>query len=239
MGSPARLAILGLGLVAVSGLARLALDRPAAPGRLDVKESQVTWGGPPSASARPAGDGPAQFEVTNTGGTPVRVLTVKSGCGCAAPTVRPGIIAPGVMATVTVVATPPAVGVRRIPVVLETDSPVTPEVVPRLRLVGSRRPPLLLAAGGDLTYRDVLLGESREITAETIEPVQETRTPILTSDLPSLRLTPVDRTETPNAGEPGVVGRLYRYRVEFAARPRRKRSRARCRSSTRGSPAGS
>ena len=62
------------------------------------------------------------------------------------------------------------VGERIVEFVVHTDSPITPAVTLKLRMIGSRTPPFILTAGGDLTWPQGLAEPaSREIRILTVE----------------------------------------------------------------------
>ena len=161
----------------------------------------------------------AQFKLLNTGGLPIRVLSVESSCECATPDVRPTEIPPGKVTIVAVEAAPAPVGEQTVVITLNTDSTVTPEVQLRLRMTSSRRPPFLLSVGGDLTYRGGDSSEEgREIFAITIEPTARSRASAPETDLPFLGIRPGAVTES-RYRETGTVQRTYHYQVDFTTDP--------------------
>ena len=179
---PPHLVFLGLGLLLIvgSGWTLLRGARMSAPGRLIAKESLLTWRSPAAGPIQPLAPDAASavFEVRNTGGTPVRITEVKSSCGCATPRVEPSLIPAGATARVEVRAMPLLIGERSAVVTLRTDSPQTPEVELRLRIIGSRRPPFLAKAEGELFFEETgSTVETRRILVHTAEAAGSNATP--------------------------------------------------------------
>ncbi len=185
------------------------------PGWAFVKQRVIDWQSPASPAPKTPTP-PAVFELENRGVDPVRVLSVESGCGCAKPRVTPLLIEPGGRAKVEVVAPPISVGERVVPITLKTDAKHEPDVQLQLRVVGSRIPPFLLRASGELTY---FMGysptETRELVVETIESLE----PGPHCDLPFIHCAPPTISDSPHPQDQGVVGRVYRHRVSFASPP--------------------
>lgn len=181
------LCVVGLSLLAISGLLRVPRAAPLFPGRLIAKEPMVEWRSPgPGEPGAPN----ARFEIANPGSSPVRVLTVESGCGCATPKVHPRLVRPGGVAIVEVEANPIEIGEKDVVITLETDSPATPIVPLTLRIIGCRRPPFIVSVTGDLTCQEGYSAEdTREIHVDTIERVASSHTPTLRCDLPFLGFT--------------------------------------------------
>jgi hypothetical protein len=148
------LAGLGSLLLLTSIAARLAAARPLPPGRLVVRYPDLTWRHPSpreeSARLPKIDEAGASFEIENVGERPIRIIGVESSCGCSTTKVTPDFLPPGQQGIVEVRATPFAVGERLLTVNLRTDSPLTPVVGLRLRILGWRSPPFLLQSGGDL-----------------------------------------------------------------------------------------
>lgn len=157
----------------------------------------------------------------NGGASPVRVLAVESGCGCAKPVVEPRLIKPGGPATVSVHVQGLDVGERTIPITVETDSPVTPHVLLTIRHQGYVQPPYLFRAGGELTWSwgDATSESAREIILETVETVETTGRPEPRSDLEFLQIGPPVVTSRPNVNDPKLVGRMYRFPVKLSPAP--------------------
>ena len=195
------------------------VSRPE-PGRLVADQVEKTWRGPESTAPKPVGGSEAQvhFELKNLGGRPVHVTSIETSCGCTSAKVHPDTIEPGGSGAVDVHADPFPVGVRNVAVTLRTDSEATPSVDLRLRLIGSRRPPFLLQAVGDLQYVGSRFeGEKRQIAVILIEPSGSTsKPPILKSDLPFLVFSQAKVQAEPYV-DPGTVQRTYIYDVNLAA----------------------
>lgn len=219
-GCPLALAGLGFLLILVAAISSRRVDHPSFPGKLQASQENLTWRAPVETKYRPltVADTRTTFELRNVGGRVVRILEVKSSCGCATPRVEPTSIAPGGTGTVEIQALPLQVGERVANVTLITDSPITPRVVLQLRIIGSRRPPLLLTAAGDLSFVASPEEElAREIVATTVEHAESEPTPpIIKTDVQALELTGLTlRAEAPSV-EPGTVSREYAGQAKLA-----------------------
>lgn len=221
--SPAILVGIGLLLIAGGMLAWFRGARSGVPGKLVTREDLLTWQGPSEALGRTQslGEANAKFEVENVGGAPVRILGVETTCGCATPKIQPSIIAPGGTGTVEVQAVPLQIGEKTVSVTLKTDSPTTPELVLRLRIVGNRRPPFLGKAGGDLSYEGTFDSpQARDIIAYNVELDGSVPTPPgVETTLPILEIGPPILAEEKPYIDPGTVYRKYIYKAEIAANP--------------------
>lgn len=208
---------LGLACLAASFLAIRSLIARGGPGRLVADRDLLTWRGPDAKEPRPlAIDGAqARFVLRNVGGAPVRITAVESSCGCATPAVDPAVVAPGGSTNVDVRAAPMLAGERLATVTLKTDSIASPEVILRLRIVGSRRPPFMVEAAGELIFEgdDGAMGP-RKITALTLElAASPPRPPEIKSTVPWLEIGPPSLAEEMPHTDPGTVTRKYHYEV--------------------------
>lgn len=182
------------------------------PGRLVALEDALEWRSP-SGSA--PSDATAQYRLENRGGRPVRITSLESGCGCAEPKVEPETIGPGGSALVTVKARPFQVGQRVVEFVLNTDSPITPVVRLALKMIGTRKPPFILYAGGDLSWPAGLSDRApREVRILTVGGRSDVGAPRFDSDLPFLHFTLTSQKESPYT-EVGTYQRDYLYRVDI------------------------
>jgi len=211
-------------LVVSSGL--FTFRRAAAtPGKIVPRQSALTWQGPEEPKSTQTGalsidEASAKFEIENVGGRPVRIIAVQSSCGCAEPKVQPMTIEPGMIGIVEVRALPLQVGEKLAIVTLQTDSPSTPEVVLQLRVIGGRRPPFLLQAGGELTWTGGFSKtDTRIISATTVDLQVSKRQPPIVKSLSSfLTVGPPTFDEAPYT-KPGIVQRRYVYEVKFNSDP--------------------
>lgn len=119
----------------------------------------------------------------------------------------------------TVEPSPMRFGERRVSIEVRTDSPETPVLPLILHIVGSQRPPFLLTVDGELTFRDPVEGDSREIAISTIERGKSGSTPEIRCTVPILRVVAVGVEESPHPEDDGVVLRVYRHRIELASTP--------------------
>ena len=132
----------GIGAVLlITSYASITVLNASRPGKILVKETSITVRSSPEGDIRDKSDLNAKFQLFNSGGEPVNVLAVESGCGCARPTVHPEKILPGEVATVDVQVDEIPIGERVVPISLTTDSSATPQVVLSVKVIG-RRPPL-------------------------------------------------------------------------------------------------
>lgn len=218
------LAIIGLVLVIATGLFTFASAVPG-PGKIVPRQSMMTWQGPEGPKSTKVGafstdEAFAKFELENRGGLPVRILDMQSSCGCLAPKIETMTIEPGKVAVVEARALPIDVGEKLATVILRTDSPLTPEVVLQLRMIGGRRPPYLLQAAGELTWMgDEAQGSRRTIAATNVEWADSRHEPPkLECTLPFLKVGSPDFEEEPYT-KPGVVQRRYIYQIGFVSKP--------------------
>ena len=190
-----------------------------APGELAPRESSLVWTGPSGGENESESRAEARFELANVGDRSVRVSSVDSGCGCAIPKVSPEVVPPGGKAIVYVAALVPPAGEKTVGFTVHTDSPTKPDISLTLRIAPKRTPPFLFLLLGDLAFRgEFRLDLEREITLQTVEARTETRTPKLASDLPFLRISPIDIAEQPYQGTEAVL-RTRRYRIRFTQAP--------------------
>jgi hypothetical protein len=183
------LAMLGLGVLLAPGsvVTMLRAARANAPGKLMALNPELTWRHrepPNTTSASSAVDeASAVFVQETVGGRPVRVVGVEASCTCARPQVKPSTIAPNQRCVVEVRSVAFPVGDRVAVVKLSTDSPTTPNIGLRLRMLGWRAPPFLSRAAGDLVYAG---GESpaddREIYVYTSDSNSRVVVPVLVTD---------------------------------------------------------
>jgi hypothetical protein len=188
-------------------------------GLLVARHNNLVWRG--SASRRAVGASKARvaFELDNVGGRPVQILSVESGCGCARPVVRPGLVAPGHSATVEVTAMMVPVGEKVVRFKLRTDSPAKPELELTLKMVATQKPPFLYLTEGEAVFRGEYSAElSREIAFLTVESHDQGDSPEVSTDLPFLKLT-LKGVEVKPFIEPGTLLHRWRYLVEFKDRP--------------------
>ncbi|MGC8644140.1 MAG: hypothetical protein ACP5XB_30135, partial [Isosphaeraceae bacterium] len=141
--------------------------------------------------------------------------------GCASAKAEPLLVQPGGKAVVAVKMEPINVGQKGAAIVLETDSPKTPEV--RLQLIeeGWRRPPYVAEFRADVFYpRGFSNEEVREATVIVVTSQEAPeKTPVLTSDLPFLEFGAPKVSEKPYIGDPRRAVRTYVFPVRFSADP--------------------
>jgi Protein of unknown function (DUF1573) len=217
------LALLGLGVLLAlsSAAAMLGAGLTDPPGKLVALNPEITWRHrePPNATSASVAvdDASAVFVLENVGGRPVRVVEVEASCSCARPRVEPSTIAPNQKCVVEVRSVAFPVGDRLAVVKLRTDSPVTPNIGLRLRMLGWRAPPFLIRAAGDLVYTGGLSSDDREIYVYTEETHGSSpKPPAVTSDLPFLVIGPPTIDEKPDLDLSAVV-RTYRHKITLSS----------------------
>ena len=164
----------GLGLLIVGGSRLTAgyFGRHAAPGKLVPRQEVMIWRSPVEKEFRllKPDEADATFVVENVGDTSVRILEVETSCGCAKPKIEPTTIAPGKSGTVEVQATPLQIGEKMVSITLHTDSTLSPTIILSLRIIGSRLPPFMGQAKGELSFfGDDPATDLREVFVDTVE----------------------------------------------------------------------
>jgi hypothetical protein len=186
----AGLLIIGAGFLAPRSTSKLL------PGKLVPKQNLLTWRSPIEKTFRTLAIDAAQatFELENIGGSPVRIVEAQSSCGCAIPELPETPIGPGEVRPFKVKAVPLQIGEHDASITLRTDSPASPEIVLRLHVIGSRRPPYMAQAKAELAFTGDSPSETREIIAYHVElagskplpPKAKTNIPLLKLSTPTL-----------------------------------------------------
>jgi hypothetical protein len=219
-----RFLIITIGLLIVAGIVLVARNRYNEPkqGSLTVQMPTLVWP-PETPSGTPLTTPPktARFIINNTGGRPVRILSIESGCGCAKPKVEPATIAPGNSGRVIVdfKETSLNAGDRTIPIALFTDSPITHRVNMYLQLEDTRKPPFVFAFSGDLIYQNPRIEDTREVRIDTVELLTEKHNPTVRSNLAFLRIDLKSIQDKKHPKQENTVVRSYVYTVSFASPP--------------------
>ena len=194
------------------------------PGRLVAEEREILWRSPDSELGQPLTPAKARYRLTNQGGSPVHIVAVESGCGCTKPVPSATAIPPGQAITLDVEARPFPIGDRTVPITVRTDSPVTPTIDLRPRMIGSRRPPFPLDAVGELAFLNVErgklipMGERRQFKVRMVETANDSREPSFRVDPPAIMVTLASKKTEPHIGDGNVV-RTCTYDVAFAEPP--------------------
>jgi hypothetical protein len=178
----------------------------------------LTWRSPSGEKYRTLDIDAAQatFELENIGGSPVRIVEAQSSCGCAIPEIPATPIGPGEVLPFKVKAVPLQIGERDASIILRMDSPASPEIVLRLHVVGSRRPPYMTQAKAELAFTGGSSGETQEIIAYQVELAgSKPLPPSAKTDLSFLRIAPpVLIEERPYRIQEAVL-RKYRFGVSL------------------------
>jgi len=153
----------------------------------------------------------------------VRILKVRSGCGCTKAEASTDRVKPGATCTVEAVADPLPAGVRTVTLTLETDSPRAPEVDLKLRLTGNRPPPFVMSVAGTPTFTNGFdPKDERKVVVTTIEPPERSGEPRLETDLPFVGIEGPEVVTKPYGEQdygPAIVYRTYTFRVSLRERP--------------------
>ena len=208
------LILVGSGYPATASAAR------RVPGRLVAVEPSLVWVSPNGEHRNPPPTADVTFRLKNVGGRPVRILGVRSGCGCAKPVVSPTVVLGGSTATVQVSATTFPIGERIVPLTVVTDAPEESSIALKLTIIGTHRPPYLLRLFGNLGYfADDLSGPPREIEViQIVGPNTPRRDPVLACDLPFLSFEPSGCERKPYT-TPDTFQDIHRYRAVVVVRP--------------------
>ncbi|MDR3620804.1 MAG: DUF1573 domain-containing protein [Paludisphaera borealis] len=212
----------GVALIAVSGVVMVAGRRAdRSPGVLKATKAVLEWQCPDPSAEHGSTHAHPKFEVVNAGGSPVRILSMSTSCGCATAEADPVLVPPGGRSTVTVRMDPLEVGVRAATITLETDAPLTPTVGLQVIAEGYRRPPYLFQMTNGLYFHEgYSRDEPREISIDVVALRSTPDTPpAVTNDLPFLEIGPPTSREVDHAKGPEFVVRTYRYPVRIVADP--------------------
>jgi Protein of unknown function (DUF1573) len=209
--------LIGLVLIAFISLVSIvgvyAFAKRVSPGKLVAKEPLLTWQSPAGGSFRLRALDAAQatFHLENVGGTPVRILEVKTTCGCTTPEIVPMVVAPGQVARMEAKATPLQVGEKYVDITLLMDSTLLPAVVVKLHIIGSRKPPYMVDARGDLNFTgEIGSGETRSLYIDCVErPEFPPTPPIVKNESDFLDLDPPFLEKEQPTTSPDVVNRKW------------------------------
>lgn len=191
-------------------------SRPS-PGRLVATQNELVWRGTPGTDASNM-YAVGEFKVVNTGRTPVRIVEATSSCGCATPTISTTLVQPNAQATIQVQATIPDGAERVVTVKIGTDSVLTPELLLKMRIVSTRRPPFLMKAAGDISFMgEYSLSDSREIVAVTVVPIGGAREPIVRNEIPFLKVGPPTINEKIFSDQ-NIIQIEYTYKIGLSTK---------------------
>ena len=206
----------GLSLIVIFGGLRSLGHPNKSPGKIIAREEVIVWKSPPiSPIVKDRSPVTSRFQLTNTGGSPVKILAVECGGGCTKPRVEPEIIDPGATAEVITEATPFLIGEKQASIQLQTDSPETPSIRLALRMIGSSKPPFMIGVVGDLNYPNVeATREPREIIVKTVETSEMRERPKLTCENELITFEYLTTAENPYTS-PDTIQRSYSFRPVF------------------------
>ena len=192
------------------------------PGYLVATETKIEWGDMywnKKADSKPLRN--PQFLLWNRGGTPVRIKSVKATCGCASANVDPNWVPPGERSIVNVEVTPPDLGVKDVKIIVDTDSPKSPEVNLELLVLGGRKPPYLLSIRGEIYFQPGYgIFDKREFVIDSVEESKSIpHAPNPECDLSFMKSEMTGISEKSFIGGRGFIVRSYRYQIGFNSKP--------------------
>jgi len=188
----------------------------------------ITWKSPTSSGPFKAEHAEVTFVLDNVGGQVVRILSIKSDCGCTKPVADPLVVEPGGLTKIVAKMMTPVSGRRNVPILVYTDSTASPELRLTAQIVSTRRPPFMHSVTGDLHFRGKFSLElSRDLFVVTFETGGPTVEPVLSSDLPFLKIQSAGVSDSTDDGSSAddsdtggpVLVRTRRYLVGFAEKP--------------------
>ncbi len=185
------------------------------PGELRTKTPSLEWKSTEKTSTKSWAQGVVTFEIENCGESEVRILSLERGCGCVDAKMRSDSIPPGGLGFLDVTASPQVIGEKRVTIRLATDSLLTPKLNLDLKVVGTRRPPYLLSAAGDLNFLDCEPGASDEFEVTSVAHSGEDREVKLECDLPFAQIEKVSLIRKPSVDDPNVLYHIRRYRLRL------------------------
>jgi len=198
-------------------------------GRLVPRQTMMTWKSPTASGPFGSERAELSFVLDNVGGQAVRIQNVQTDCSCMKPVADPLVVQPGGVTKIVVKAMTPVSGRSDVPILIHTDSQTSPEIRLTARIVSGRRPPFVYSVTGDLHFRGVYSPDlARDLVVVTFETPGPTVEPVLSSDLPFLKMENVGVSEKTNDDESfdgtstpvgNVVVRTRRYRVGFKEKP--------------------
>ena len=110
-------------------------------------------------------------------------------------------------------------GQKTVEFTIHTDSPRTPEIRLRLRMVSRRDPPYLSGVRGDLTFTgEIKAGDDAEVVVRTMGLDESGREPDIKVDIPYMKINLIGKASEPLIGTP-YHNYTYRYKVVFAEAP--------------------
>ena len=212
-------AFLLLAVVCTAGILAASIKMASkSSGRLVATEPDLIWKGPVTGGGGAAAK--LRFELKNVGGRPVRIISVKSGCGCAKPEVSSRLVAPGRVSLIDVVAMTVPLGEKLVRIDVHTDSPLEPDVPLTVKLVGTRTPPFLYLLEGEAVFLgEYSQGMHRDVGVLTVENQDQGPGPEILLDLHFLHAT-LTGVEAKPFMTPGTFLRTWRYRIPRLQRER-------------------
>lgn len=206
----------GTAIMVSLGLGRAYVSYAVSPGRLEFSESSLTHTCRPILHGKAEGKEFVRFGFKNSGGRPVRITSVTSGCGCTVADVQPKVVGPGEAGFVEAAFRPLDVDVRDVAIQIQTDSPSATEKMLKLRIVGNRQPPYLYDVKANLFFGDeALRADPRTISVVMIEKDHAPAPPAVDCDLAFVKLVYDGCMSEPHLIE-GTYKRSYSYKVYFS-----------------------
>jgi hypothetical protein len=172
--------------------------------------SQTAHGGATSKAEQ-------EFELINDGDAPVRITAVATGCAAMTAFAKPTLVESGGKATIFASGTPLSSGLITMSIAVNTDSPLTPVLNLKLKMINDRPAPFVHAARGDFAYvGEVPTAEPRELIVTTLEAGPRDRVPIVEVDVPFLKASPTGDVVERTYDETSIKEREYKFLVSFS-----------------------
>jgi hypothetical protein len=163
--------------------------------------------------------GIAIYRVSNDGDRDLVISQARTTCGCSVASIEPKVVRPGGSATVTVEASPPQAGEKRVEIVIETNARPADELVLSLILVGNTPPPFVVSSSEAVQFGELAsVPEPESIRIQTRELAgKQPWLGDVVSSTPAVDVDLTDLAEIPLDG--GVVARQYTFEVRLTKLP--------------------
>lgn len=162
----------------------------------------------------------AAYNIKNLGSTNLSIEDVETGCGCSVAFVDPKVIAPGQVGTIVINATVPPTGGRDLDILVHTDNKEHKTIPLKLTVASKLTTPHLVYSTPVLQFGTIADSSQVEFvalqTAEHANSKPWVNHVVCSDDNLAVELEGID--EDYGTG-PGVVMRVYRYRVQFNQKP--------------------
>lgn len=197
----------------------LSYSRISDSGKLEVPSKPVIKVIDGSSAESESGFSEVAVPIKNVGRRRLRILRTNASCGCASPVVDPDVLGPGRTAMVRVRFMNVPLGEKEVLVELETDSDAHKFASFRVISIGTKRPPYILQAVGDVTFlQGDPVGHSQPVTVSAVESDTQPRWPKVRVDLPFVQISRLGYEER-RYTVPGSILRTYRFAIALSSQP--------------------